>query len=62
MDWISVEDELPEEFRPVLVQLEGNDPFYCVARFNKRWELLYDGCMISQPITHWMPLPEPPDK
>lgn len=62
--WISVEDELPIDYEPVLAVVGGNHfafvgiclnktTWYCVIQ-NKATEIIG--------ITHWMPLPPPPKK
>ena len=55
MNWISVEDKLPENFDDVLIHYaDGRIDIGC------RYP---DGWMTERswgPITHWMPLPEPP--
>lgn len=64
MEWISVKDKLPQEFKRVLVYSDfGID--------SKVFEggIFYDGethcyCPIGKVdgVTHWMPLPKPPEK
>jgi hypothetical protein len=64
-EWISVEDELPKTGTLVLVfvtgefsKLEG----ICFGSYhsNDGWEIDY---WISHKVpTHWMPLPNPPEK
>ena len=58
-DWISVEDRLPDELQDVL-SFAGYDgvfqSIYRAGNFKKSlvvWEHLS--------VTHWMPLPEPPE-
>lgn len=70
--WISIEDELPEEYKNVLVFIK----FYKKDRPNR----VDMGCLVNQDwalvttsvylnlsnaingkVTHWMPLPEPPN-
>jgi hypothetical protein len=58
MEWISVEDRLPEPYETVIVA--GG-----VGFINKsgtwRTPLGLDGTRdIQWKVTHWMPLPEPP--
>ena len=47
--WISVEDRLPEERIPVLCFGFGNQVFIC------------NSPLVGE-ITHWIPLPTPPEK
>ena len=63
--WISVKDRLPEPFETVLVQMplenplptvgwgfiKGDGEWYC-NHFNRD----------KDEVTHWMPLPEPPEE
>lgn len=58
MEWISVEDRLPEEKTPVLVaNTFGVDIAFAQEGF---WYTQYDECKVH--VTHWMPLPDPPYK
>ena len=71
MEWIKVKDELPAHGDVVLIlamgvtqyltyTLEGNDekswfqPYYFELESDLKLELYL--------VTHWMPLPEPPNK
>ncbi len=62
MEWISVEDRLPEEGHEVLgaYLLEDSEHCQSVLLF-ARGEFMteYDGEFYGI-VTHWMPLPEPP--
>lgn len=61
-DWISVKERLPERFEPVLVCREKNGSPY-VEQGHKdvgEWWKVY-GTRTKQ-VTHWMPLPEPPEE
>jgi hypothetical protein len=55
MKWISVEDRLPEESCIVLVYHKGLGVM--VSFYDKKinWGIL------RASITHWMPLPDPPE-
>jgi hypothetical protein len=63
MDWISVKDRLPED--PVkwtghyIVYTKYGDVMPAEYRGTNLWE--YKGLDISLFVTHWMPLPDPPD-
>tara|TARA_R110000803_G_scaffold210685_3_gene283197 strand:- start:1800 stop:2033 length:234 start_codon:yes stop_codon:yes gene_type:complete len=66
MEWISVEDRLPEkdDFYLILKDEDDIKVWYFIRRSDgiywnsrhteKHWLLSND------PVTHWMPLPEPP--
>lgn len=56
--WIPVSESLPEKFQIVLRLRNCRDAFgfECVMR-NGGW--LNDD-VLDAPVTHWMPLPEPP--
>lgn len=65
-EWISVEDRLPrkEEFVLFLYAKDNRNPTLharntmAVGRLSHGM-FIVDGCLVK--ITHWMPLPEPPD-
>lgn len=60
--WISVKDQLPERFKPVLICREKNGKPYVEQGYKDvcEWWKVY-GTRTKQ-ITHWMPLPEPPEE
>lgn len=71
--WISVEDRLPETLEPVLVTFLGfrSDELYsdaiAVLCDDGDWAWwsggdFEDDCDVRVKITHWMPLPTPPDR
>lgn len=69
--WIPVEERLPEELKPVLFAVYPKDTqlynkygkvVYLAWRENGEW-LDWEGERVSDVflVTHWMPLPEPPE-
>ena len=58
--WIPVEERLPESLVLVVALTTGGDRI--IAQRDKYGWLRYGGyeCERLRPITHWMPLPEPP--
>lgn len=72
LSWISVTDRLPEDMDKVLVYTKWPIeylqivPQKCEIRFgyyNKKleiWEILHNIYNIE--VTHWMPLPSPPEE
>ena len=56
-EWISVEDRLPEKNTSVLVSTDNGIVFQCLYAYDG-WDL-WEGNEVN--ITHWMPLPEPPN-
>ena len=62
MEWISVKDRLPERLDVVIVQ--GGIAYYLpdeeawMTITGERWP----GRPIVWNVTHWMPLPEPPEE
>lgn len=74
--WISVEDALPEKDGEYLVFTEYEDVFKCTFDSNEenKWGFEQDyhdpdtlgwagtTWTAVETVTHWMPLPEPPEK
>lgn len=60
-DWIPVEERLPEDGVAVLVWIPASG-CWIGERYHLYW-MLNDECAAGdQGITHWMPLPEPPEE
>lgn len=64
MNWIKVEDKLPEIKQNVIVALKlyrGDTVVeYGYISARSREFVSYDGYEFAGNITHWQPLPEPP--
>lgn len=61
--WISVEDELPERFQPVIICREKNRGEYIVEqgmRDVKDWWKVYG--TRTKKVLFWMPMPWPPQE
>jgi hypothetical protein len=64
MEWISVDDRLPEDYTWVLCY---GDSAISTCGYSKRegfnhWDLKRAPGLNTDDITHWMPLPKPPMK
>ncbi len=65
-DWISVEERFPDESDIYIVS--GTNPG--TPNIHKRWrsmaywnaKLQYWDCAFSKHVTHWRPLPDPPEE
>ena len=58
MKWISVEDRLPDSDTHLIVCHDDGGvgtAFFYNDLFSRDWRSIFDD------ITHWMPLPEPPE-
>lgn len=66
MGWISVEDRLPNELDYVDVLINAKrrvvDVDYCGSDGWWYWKPGVGWKEIKNNITHWMPLPEPPEQ
>ena len=61
-EWISVDDELPEDDSDVLAYLRiGEESRICQANYAKgMWFDWIFNTPVTESITHWMPIPQPP--
>ncbi len=64
-EWISVDDRLPEDFDPVLMFATKSRSWYGVG-FWCGGRVSFNGVSahpsaVDFGVTHWMPLPEPPN-
>ncbi|WP_459998560.1 DUF551 domain-containing protein [Paradesulfitobacterium aromaticivorans] len=58
--WISVSEQLPEEYTMVLVS--DGDGIFRAEYMDGNWHGIPDNTgFITESITHWRPLPEPPE-
>ena len=58
MDWISVRDKLPPNFKEVLVIDDSDEMFVSFTR-NGKWQNVLE---IKYKPTHWIELPELPKR
>jgi hypothetical protein len=63
MNWIKIEDRLPEEHQDILVYYNPHSFHFPDARYmtqssfyDNEFEMIND----RHEVTHWQPLPEPP--
>lgn len=61
MTWISTQQQLPDVDLTVLGLLPDREvwPMWLETDDGPLWRFL-DGDPVREPVTHWMPLPEPP--
>ena len=62
MEWISVKDRLPEANKDVIVFCKTN--WYDILQCNSSGDFYRSsvGGTHKVTVTHWMPLPKPPEK
>ena len=58
-EWIKVEDRLPENLQTVLIYHHVYG--YLIAMFDKNHGFYPRGVGRTYGVSHWMPLPEPPE-
>ena len=61
-DWISVEDRLPEPYETVAVIAKADCWSYCIGWLNGDEWVIAEEASEGWAVTHWMPLPEPPQE
>jgi hypothetical protein len=58
MEWISIEDRLPERYESVLIYHTFEGGYIEVGCITDTgW---YSSCLKKNKVTHWMELPNPP--
>lgn len=61
MEWISLKDREPDTSEDVIVFLQKKGNTITIAyRTGEYWRLSWDATIIVSTITHWHPLPDPP--
>jgi hypothetical protein len=62
-EWISVKDRLPEKSVPVLICAAGHRVTAYYDKVKEVFRLTEDDNLyyLTKCVTHWMPLPEPPE-
>lgn len=60
-EWISVKDRLPDYAKDVIVYDELGWVYPAYHTFAECWRYSFTSKRCSHKITHWMPLPEPPE-
>jgi hypothetical protein len=58
--WISVEYRIPELGERVIVFCESQGAQLCYLGHENEWHITYNMTKAYLNITHWMPLPTPP--
>ena len=63
MEWIKVEDRLPEDYQVVIIcmTLPFNKTKVTSDEYNGSY-WVYAELIMHEKVTHWMSLPEPPKK
>ena len=60
-EWISCEDRLPDIGQSVLTNHSEIEIYNTCLYLGKWFESLETGDDLTPDVTHWMPLPEPPN-
>ena len=65
MEWIAVKDKLPIDDNGKLVADDGSMRWGNLSSYGLGWYNSRNKCWVTLPVsfyvTHWMPLPEPPE-
>jgi hypothetical protein len=64
MEWIKVSDRLPSPHEKVNVLMDRNNILIGIMGSDNEWYVFWSDGLEKEdefePVTHWMPLPEPP--
>ena len=62
-EWLPVADEKDESgfFLKAYLVAQHNGFLMKTARWNGKYWILWGRCTVLQNVTHWMPLPKPPE-
>lgn len=61
MEWISTKDKLPETPR-FIIAFKSTQPNVLGLYFDSSKKFMYSKTDHTRYVTHWMPLPSPPEK
>jgi hypothetical protein len=59
--WVSVEERLPEKGERVIVCTDNWVVACCYINIHGEWKMAYDSSLFHGKITHYQPLPAPPN-
>lgn len=64
MEWVKCSDTMPHDNQSVLVCIDGREVWDGFTYHDESGEFVDDYCMslVDEIITHWMPIPNPPEE